>query len=195
MALTFGVAATGVAQAQDNGAFAFEVSGDLIPDTSPANPQGRVFKFNIPAGKRLVIERMTMLIVVEHSTPQLGNPIIGIPELSRSTNGQGVGSFLPRPALQYSVGGFDTYLMFIAPGMYADGPAPAEISMVIANSKALPSSFGGTFLVSISGHLVCPQSPACLPSVAPPTNFSAAPSTSDASVVAQSRPRFAKPTS
>ncbi|HYW72546.1 MAG TPA: hypothetical protein VE961_16030, partial [Pyrinomonadaceae bacterium] len=59
MALTFGVAATGVAQAQDNGAFAFEVSGDLIPDTSPANPQGRVFKFNIPAGKRLVIERMT----------------------------------------------------------------------------------------------------------------------------------------
>jgi hypothetical protein len=171
------------AHAQDPGVTAFQDDEHMFSFSPVANYQ---LQFQIPKGKRLVIERLTAYIRVPHNVKV--NGII----LGTHVNNSPAGHQLPKPVLEFSTpGGDDQYSLFVAPNLYADGGE--SVDFLVTLSVPCNANVGAT----ISGHLVCPQNFNCVSSL--PGSVSGvddkAPATTratDTNAVAQTRPRFAK---
>jgi hypothetical protein len=177
------------AQAQDPGATAYQVTGSAEPGAGQF-PVRHDFDFAVPFGKRLVIERISAVLHVPHNSP------VGLPQLTTTVVGNEAFVSLPIPIFQTrfqsGVIDDDVYLLFVAPNLYADGPS-LKLSFIV------DATFKKVFIEPvISGHLVCPLTTLCAPSVSATTKpweatRSSDDKTVDVPVGVRTRPRFAKP--
>jgi hypothetical protein len=172
------------AQVQDPGTTAFQQEGVEVFTTF-----WKRFDFVIPTGQRLVIERISALIVVPHA-----GTVIARTELQTTVNGSLVSHEFGKPTFQFATPPNDDYLLSLAPHVYADG---GTISLIVIFLH-VPLNLVNMGNVVISGHLVCPQALTCisrLGSLTPKADGTAkAEGTSkDVTVMAQTRPRSAKP--
>jgi hypothetical protein len=178
----------GRAHAQDPGVTAYQDEQSDLKSSKKV----RDFTFNIPTGKRMIIDRVSAEISVPHGKP------IRLIDVSTYLNGAPNASahFLPRPTLAFTRGKEDVYVLFVAPNVAAE----IKVIFTIETPTPVVNNVKTNIFVTISGHLVCPQHPTCALAGSPgslsgvsdralmtatiPTNADAA---------AQSRPRFAKP--
>lgn len=184
LALLVALASAGGARAQDPGVTAYQDEQTDVKSSKKIHD----FTFNIPTGKRMIIERISAQISVPHGKPIRELDVLtylnGVPNVSAH--------FLPRPILAYTRGQQDVYVLFVSPNVAAEIKAIFSIETptpVVNNVKT-------SIYVTISGHLVCPQHPTCALAGSPSSGdralmTAAIPTNSDAA--AQSRPRFAKP--
>jgi hypothetical protein len=204
IAITVMLVTVVTAQAQDPGTTAFqqECAGS-IPTVSNTD----VFEelnYQVPANKRLVIERLSLSVFVPKDAT-----LMEITMSTRILPDPSVSHFLPRPTLQFTDAfGGGHYVLSIAPDLYADGgqiinggsiKIDVHLSAKNANEAQTVAFQASSTRATISGHLVCPGTVTCttsLPGLSQSTtdDKTTTPANTDSTVISQTRPRFAKPT-